>query len=208
MSTLSLSARIDEVNIVGALASGFAGFLRSGEFTYDARELSNRRVFESTSLLRSNVTFSDNFDHAILTLKRSKTDIEHKGVQIVLAASSNSICPVRALKRLFDIDVQPPSAPLFRFSSKAFLYNNFVSALRRRLDDHSIINSTSYSGHSLRRGAATQAKINGMLDSDIQQLRRWSSEAFQRYIETDINYRFRLSRHFLTGLLPPLSPVR
>jgi hypothetical protein len=164
--------------MVGALATGFVGFLRSGEFTYDACELSNRRVFESTSLLHSNVTFSDNFDHAILTLKRSKIDIEHKGVQIVLVASSNSICLVRALKRLFDIDAQPPSAPLFHFSSKAFSYNNFVLALRRRLDDHSIINSTSYLSHSLHQGAATQAKINGMLDSNIQQLGRWLLEAF------------------------------
>jgi hypothetical protein len=126
-------AKVDKVNLIAALATGFAGFLRSGEFTYETRDLSSRRTFESTSLLRSDVRFSDSFDHAILTLKRSKTDLEHKGVQIVLAASLNSTCPVLALKRLFKNDVQPPNAPLFRFNSRAFLYSNFVIALRRRL---------------------------------------------------------------------------
>ena len=176
--TLSIVAKVDEVNLTAALATGFAGFLRSGEFTYETRDLSSWRTFESTSLLRSNVRFSDSFDHAILTLKRSKTDLEHKGVQIVLAASLNSTCPVLALKRLFENDVQPPNAPLFRFNSRAFSYSNFVTALRRRLQQYGISNSTSYSGHSLRRGAATQAKANGMLDTDIQRLGRWSSEAF------------------------------
>jgi hypothetical protein len=35
--------------------------------------------------------------HAVLRLKRSKADIEHRGIDIVLAATGSTTCPVRAL---------------------------------------------------------------------------------------------------------------
>ena len=193
VAQLSIHDRIDELNIVAAITTAYGGFLRSGEFTYDAKDLKDKRTFEHTSLLRSDVTFSNSDDHVVIALKRSKTDYEQKGVAIVVAASSTFTCPVQALRRLFAEDPQPPYAPLFRFSTKVFLYRNFVTALRSRISNHNIPNSTLFTGHSLRRGAATSAKLHGMLDSDIQRLGRWTSEAFQRYIDTDISYRFRLS---------------
>jgi hypothetical protein len=191
--------------MVAAAAVAYGGFLRSGEITYEAKDLLNYRTFENTILTRSDITFSENNDHVTVSLKRSKTDHEHKGVDIVIAASNTSTCAVKALKRLFTEDDQPPSAPLFRFSSKIFSYRNFVTALRRRLDDHNVPNSAIYSGHSFRRGAATTAKLNGILDSDIQRLGRWSLDAFERYIVTDTAYRYRLSCHFITGILPAIS---
>ena len=74
-----------------------------------------------------------------------------------------------------------------------FLYTNFVTTLRQRLSLHNILNSSLFTGHSLRRGTATLAKLHSMLDLDIQRLGRWTLEAFQRYIDTDISFRFRLS---------------
>lgn len=122
---------------------------------------------------------------------------------VVIAASGTSTCAVSALRRLFAEDPQPPTAPLFRFSSKTFTYKNFVAALRRRLAASNVNHPELYSGHSLRRGAMTTVKLNGMLDSDIQRLGRWSLEAFQRYIDTDIAFRFRLSRQLVTGSSTP-----
>jgi hypothetical protein len=204
-SPKSANGKMDELNFNTAAMICYAGFMRSGEITYEARGRANQKLFEKTVLLRSDITFCDTDDHIILTLKESKTDYEHKGIQIVIAASNSSTCPVQALRRLFKEDPQPLNAPLFRFSNQAFSYRNLVAALRDHLDAIGIPDSSIYSGHSFRRGAASTAKMNGMLDTDIQRLGRWNSECFQRYINTDGYYRFRLSKQFLAGVSSPLS---
>lgn len=188
--------------MAAATTVAFGGFLRSREFTYEAKDLRDLLAFQSTNILRSDVTFSDSNDYVIIALKRSKTDLQHKGVAIVISATDTATCPVKALCRLFTEDPRPQMDPLFRFPSKTFSYHNFVTELRKRLAAHGVPNSTRFTGHSLRRGAATTAKLNGMLNSDIQRLGRWSSEAFERYIDTDIAYRFRLNRQFLRGVSP------
>ena len=175
---MTANQAIDELNFVTAAATCYAGFMRSGEVTYEARDRSNQQLFEKTALLRSNITFCDTDDHVILALKVSKTDYKHKGVQIVIAASNSSTCLVRALRRLFKEDPQPSNAPLFRFATRVFSYKNFVAVLRHRLDSIGTPDSYIYSGHSFRRGAASTAKMNGMLDADIQRLGRWNSECF------------------------------
>ena len=101
---LTTNDQIDELNMTAAIAIGFGGFLRLGEFTYKAKDLLNLRTFEHTSLLRSNVTFSDTNDYVTIALKRSKTDYDHKGVAIVVAASRTLTCLVHILRRLFAED--------------------------------------------------------------------------------------------------------
>jgi hypothetical protein len=208
LSIMTANQKIDEINTVAAATIAYAGFLRSGEFTYEAKDLRNKRAFQNTSLLRSDITFSDLDEHVILSLKRSKTDYDHVGVDIIIAATGTPTCPVQALRRLFEEDSQPIDSPLFRLSSRPLSYRKFVSTVRQRLQESGIADSEEYSGHIFRRGAATQAKANGMLNEDIQRLGRWSSEAFRRYIDTDAAYRFRLSRHFLTGSSPAFSSIR
>jgi hypothetical protein len=205
LKTLSTAEQTNEINIVAAAATAFGGFLRSGEFTYEARELRNITTFQNTRLLRSDVTFSENNDHVSIRLKRSKTDTGHKGVEIIIAASNSSTCAVRALQRLFRLDPQPPTAPLFRFTNQTFSYSNFVTAIQTRLRQHGFPHWNAFSGHSFRRGAALTAKLNRMLDSDIQRLGRWTSEAFQRYIDTDLSYRYRLNKQFVSGVSPAFS---
>jgi hypothetical protein len=196
---------VDRLNFATASAVCFAGFLRSGEVTYEARDLKNQSVFNRTGLQRSDITFSEDDDHVLLLLKVSKTDEGHRGVHIVLVATRGPSCPVVALRRLFNDDPQPPDAPLFRFSGRAFSHSHFVETLRGVLMAKNVPNSNLYSSHSYRRGAASTAKNSGMAKDDIQRLGRWTSECFQRYIDTDITYRFRLSKLFLTGVSPPLS---
>jgi hypothetical protein len=77
-----------------------------------------------------------------------------------------------------------PTAPLFRSSSGAFDYKFFVNTLRAyllKIDDPHL---SRYSGHSFRQGAAQHASDNGILDTDIQRLGRWSSDAFKLYFNT------------------------
>jgi hypothetical protein len=95
---------IDEVNIVAAVIVAFRGFLRSGEFTYEAKDLCNKRAFKSTSLLRLDITFSDVDDHIIVSLKQSKTDYNHISVDIIITATRTPTCPIQATRTLFNKD--------------------------------------------------------------------------------------------------------
>jgi hypothetical protein len=132
----------------------WAGFLRSGEFIYSLKDQTGSHDFINTKLTRSDITFDERYEYAILRLKRSKTDTDHKGIEIIFAATHTQICPVSALRRLFLIDKQPSTAPLFRSSSGAFDYEFFVNTLRAYLLKIDDPRPSRYSGHGFRRGAA------------------------------------------------------
>jgi hypothetical protein len=90
--------QVNNVNIDAVFKLAFLGFLRSGEFMADNRL--NEHISENTKLTRSDVTFGLNNKHILLRLKRSKTDLLHKEVEIVITATGEDICPVKALHRL------------------------------------------------------------------------------------------------------------
>ncbi len=87
--------------------------MRMGELTYTAAE-AKKATFSEIGLTRSDISFEEGGQYATLRLKQSKTDIEHTGVQIILAATVEPTCPVAALRALFIQDSRPPNAPLFR----------------------------------------------------------------------------------------------
>jgi hypothetical protein len=136
------------------LLVAFAGFLRTAEFTCEAKDLENRPVFEHTKLQRRDVTFADNDE---LLLRSNKSDYDHTGVKIVVAKTGEVTCPVSALRALFTLDPQPPRAPLFRTHNGTLSRNKYISEMRKRLKDKGYKNHKCYSGHSPRRGAAQHA---------------------------------------------------
>jgi hypothetical protein len=86
--------RVDEINTVAAAIVAFRGFLWSSKFTYKAKNLYNKRSFKSTSLLHSDIIFSDLDEHVMVLLKQSKTDYNHVGVNIIIAATATPTCPI------------------------------------------------------------------------------------------------------------------
>lgn len=131
----------------------------------------------------------------MLRLKQSKTDTEHTGVQIVLAATGEKTCPVAALARLYTLDPQPANAPLFRLSSGAFSCFSVVTAFKKRIS-FAGLDQADYSGHSFRKGAAQHAADHGMLDEMIQKLGRWTSNAFRLYFTTSPESLYNLNLSF------------
>jgi len=91
----------------------FRGFLYSGEFTYKAKDLYNKRSFKNTSLLYLDITFSDLNKYIIILLKQSKTNYNYISVDIIIAVIATPTCPVRVLHRLFKNDPQLLDSPLF-----------------------------------------------------------------------------------------------
>jgi hypothetical protein len=194
-----LSANKDNANVHAAFCVAFAGFLRMGEFTNTATDLTASGTGPKV-LRRSDVTFSENHNTATLLLRRSKTDVNHTGIRIILARTGGIACPVSSLLHLFTTDPRDQSDTLFRFTNGPFTRTRVLSALSSGLSKIGI-QDLGYSGHSFRRGAAQHASDMGMLDSEIQTLGRWSSAAFQLYFTLSISRLRQLNFQFQTGTL-------
>jgi hypothetical protein len=185
-----------EANMRACWLLAFAGFLRIGEVTYDNKDLNPD--FSRLHITRGSVRISPNHDHMILLLPRSKTDIKNEGVQILIAATGDHLCPIQAIRTLFQMDPQPESAPLF--NSNGFPW----SKARARLALHNAligsgVDPRHFRLHSFRKGAAQHAHSCGLRDDQIQMLGRWSSEAFRRYFTQSPAVLFATSILFQTG---------
>ena len=121
---------IKDLSVDTAFKVAWAGFIRMRELTYPAAE-AKTATFAKTGLTRSDISFAEEDKYAILQLKQSKTDKEHTGVQIMLAAMGESTCPVAALKKLFIQDSRSSNDPLFRLQSSAFSRQAVVNILKQ-----------------------------------------------------------------------------
>lgn len=119
-------------------------------------------------------------DHLELTLPASKTDPFRRGITLIIAASGDIACPVRALRHLFRWETSSDS-PLFQLDG-AFTRETVTSQLRELLTLLGV--QGHYSGHSFRRGAATSAREAGLTIEEIQLLGRWKSDSYRLYIVT------------------------
>ncbi len=102
---------ITDLNVDTAFNVAWAGFMRMGELTYTEAE-AKKATFAGTSLTKSDISFTEGDQYAILRLKQSKTDTEHNVVQIILVATGEPTWPVAALRKLFIQDPHPPRGQL------------------------------------------------------------------------------------------------
>jgi len=198
------------LNFDAAATIAFAGFLRMGEYTVTLKELASTEApsILATKLLRGDITFAPNDSHALLRLRRSKTDIKHTGVDIVLARTSGTACPVLFLRCLFHYDPQPSEASLFNVNGTPLTREAMIATMNRKIRLAGI--TEHYTGHSFRRGAAQHAVDMGCSDNELKLLGRWTSEAFQHYVERDAISRFTINYRFQTGesVLQPLPTTK
>lgn len=142
----------------------FAGFLRLGEITYTKSD-ANIADFQFIHATRSDIAFGPDCYH--FRLKRSKTDVEKKGVIITVAATGGTACPYVAMKRLFKEDRRKGFEPLFSSQqSRAFTPGYCITNLIRRMTTLGM-NTDKITGHSFRYGAAQHAKECGLTDQEI-----------------------------------------
>ena len=80
---------------------------------------------------------------------------------------------------------------------EVFSASMITQALRAILSDQGL--GGHYSGHSIRRGAATEAGNAGLPDSTIQLLGRWKSDSYKLYVVTNKEFFLQVSRR-LQGL--------
>ena len=115
-------------------------------------------------------------------MKASKTDQFGQGVTIYLRVTKNDLCPVTTLLQY--LTIRPGGdGPLFIAKEGKFLMKPWLVQKVREALTAAEIDSSHYSGHSFRIGAATTAAACGVSDSLIKTLGCWSSSAFQSYIK-------------------------
>lgn len=171
-----------------ACLTAFTGFLRCGEFTI------NRQEFDpSTDLCLGDVTFGDKYFQ--LHLKSSKTDPYRHGITLVLFKNSSrlNLCPYTALQKylarrnkLFELKVTP-TEPLFLMENGQPLTRSYFILHLKNVLARLGLDTSFYSGHSIRIGAATSGASARLEDHLIRTLGRWSSDCYRTYIRTPRN---------------------
>ena len=173
---------INNINIRVAICVGFAAFLRSGEFTWNTWNTNS----PSHALSRRHITFNRN-NSATLFLPSSKTDPFRKGVHIQLTATASILCPIRALKLLFQRHPTTLDQPLFARTMGPFSKSYFIAQIHELLLQAGIP-TQGFSDHSIRKDAAVSASARGISKDDIKLMGRWKSDVVLTYInETTIS---------------------
>ena len=174
------------------LCVGYFGFLRCAEMT------TRPKAPARATLLQSH--WSPNTGGAQLHIPYSKTDQYGHGVSLQLGLSGHAVlCPIRAVHALQSHPAykRGNNQPLFplRLSGAACPRKWFSARLARLLKEAGL-DTAAYSGHSLRRGAASAAARAGVPVTTIMAFGRWTSMAFRTYLE--------FSRPVLQALSPTL----
>ena len=165
-----------------ACCLGFSGFFRVGEFT--ARDWSSPLNPDIIGVHNISRPPSDPPNYICVYLRVSKTDPFGRGVHIYLGRTASVICPVATILSFLAVCPSHLTGPLLRFLDGSTLTRTFlISAVKRALVTAGI-DSTRYSGHSFRIGAATSAALAGMPNHTIKMLGRWESSAYALYIRT------------------------
>lgn len=116
-------------------------------------------------------------------VRHSKTDQFGEGATICLARNDSNLCPVAAILAYIAVRAPTPG-PLLMWEDGTPLTKTAFTLKFQAVLVAAGIDPTHYKGHSFRIGAATTAAAVGVPDSTIQMLGRWSSAAFQKYIQT------------------------
>jgi site-specific recombinase XerD len=154
------------------LLVGFAGgFRRSELVALDVEDLEFKR------------------EGLVVTIRKSKTDQEGNGRKVGIPYGSNcNTCPVRSLQLWLE-ESAITEGPVFRSVNRHGnvqqnrLSDKVVALVVKRCAESAGLDSSKYSGHSLRAGMATSAAMNGASERQIMKQTGHRSEAMvRRYI--------------------------
>ncbi len=158
-----------------AFTLAFYAFFRVSEYTAPARHRAT-----SHTLKLSQVTLRATSIKICLT--KTKTAQFQVPSPIHIGATKTSTCPVKALTSFLSHRSAPSTSPLFTFEDGSFLTPRLVSNTLKSVISRAGLDSSGYSSHSFRIGAATTAAASGVPDHLVQKLGRWSSDAYKSYI--------------------------
>lgn len=161
----------------------FHAFLRVGEMisgngsSHALQYEDLRLVSDHSSITRLEITFHSykgnyNIRPVVISIDRKQ---------------DTSICPVLALEQYIRLRGTTPG-PLFRLAPNIPISYHFFGICMKQTVIAAGLPPNSYSSHSFRIGAASSAAAAGIPDEEIQQMGRWRSLAFKRYIRLPTFY--------------------
>ena len=175
---------VNNIMLWAAMSVAFFEFLRIGEITCN----SVFSVFSPHYHLRwEDVCFTPKYSPTVvsLNLKASKTDPFRSGVTVTIGNCNSDLCPVSALFKYHQVtSPHNNKGPLFQFENGKYLSRTAFTLEIPFLLSIAGLNSSSYAGHSFRIGAATRAADINFPQWLIKALGRWTSDFYERYIQT------------------------
>lgn len=181
----------------------FFGCFRSSEYL-----TSN----DPAKLLRAaDVNLTDMPGSIVVKLKKTKTRQRHQPMEVIIPAKPDSpLCPVQAMAAY--LHLRPArlgqSSALFCSNVRMAPYSarHLNSDLKNLLTAMGVPNASSFSSHSFRIGAATEAAVGGATLGQLQALGRWASTTALDYVDESAGQRVGMAvREDLLG--PPRTPA-
>ena len=130
-------------------------------------------------------------DTAQVTIKWAKNlqKFNQRKVVTLQSAQNPNYCPVRALTKVMSArEESPPNAPMFMFPGTCTpMPASYVNGEWERILQSLGVRKGVYTLHSLRSAAATAASTGGCTDSEVQRYGGWRSDAYKRYIRTNVD---------------------
>jgi hypothetical protein len=180
MLAMPTTTNFDSIMFWAAMTLAFFGFLRLGELTC------NCKFNPETHLKPDDVLFSSESqpnNAMFVRIKESKTDPFRSGQTITIGSSNTPLCPVVAMKNC--LALRPTTVgPLFVNSLGKPLTKQELTRKTRQLLSQAGFQVSNFAGHSYRIGAATTAASARLPPWLIKTLGRWSSDCYERYIQT------------------------
>ena len=172
-----VSTRYEQALLHCAFSMAFYAFMRIGELT--ARSL--KQPGNVLAFSDVHVTAAD--QAVVLTLHKFKHSNKQGAQNVIIkpVIADKLTCPVRSIRRYQRLRGTQGGAFLRWPDGKPYQHRRFDMQLRRCLS-YAGYSAKVYKGHSFRIGAATEAAEQGLSDSQIRNLGRWTSDAYRKYI--------------------------
>ena len=188
----------DNILLWAACCTAFFGFLRCGKFTVPTQATYDPEAHLSLSDIALD---SKHIPSVIqVTIKQSKTDPFHQGVQLCLGKTDKEICPVNAILPYLAIR-GANHGPLFIMQDGSHLTRQRFASLITNTLQLAGIDDKRYTTHSFRIGAATTAKDAGISHVHVKMLGRWKSNAYQLYVRTSSDKLAGLSKQLVSKVI-------
>ena len=153
-----------------AVTMAYFGLLRSAEYTSPTHN-----QFSHSTLLLNDITLCIN--RVFINVKISKTDPFRQGAIVRLFRLNSLLCPVSATSTYLHT-LTSHQGPLFQFQNGSFLTRNWMAGFLKSVFPF----TNNINTHSFRIGGATAASSQGIPDTIIQIMGRWTSDCFKKYI--------------------------
>ena len=157
----------------------FSAFLRVGEITKTAGAKQHFLLAKHVTLQKDPI-----LGNALeLTIPHFKHSNQSTTLHLQQNITNPLLCPFLTLQTFMDVrGHKSPEEPLFSFMDGTPVSRQFFTENLRLSLSFCGLDTDNYHSHSFRIGAATTAAASGSSDIQIQNMGRWKSSAFKKYI--------------------------